>query len=82
MAEIEFLKNRIKELEKENKELKYKLSNKNSGRKKKIFSESDKELIRMYIMRSFTIRELANMYSCSVGTMHKLIKENRLDKYK
>lgn len=81
---------KIKVLELENKSLKHtiehnnkihKLTNENkpknergAGRKER-FSDQDKELIKMYRIQGKTIKELAEMYECSVGLIHKLINE-------
>lgn len=84
---IETLEKRIKNLEeeneylkKENKKLKDKLKfNKTAGRKKFEFKESDIELIKLYRVQGYTIRELANIFNCSVGLMHKTITRNKLN---
>lgn len=81
MNEIEQLKLYIQKLEQENEELRNeneRLRNRKGGRKKKEFTEVDLESIRMYRFQGKTIKELASMFSCSVGLMHKTIKENKL----
>ena len=45
-----------------------------AGRKTK-FSDQEKETIRMYRLQGKTIKEIAQMYNCSVGLIHKLINE-------
>ncbi|MCB2300415.1 hypothetical protein [Clostridium tagluense] len=72
---------RIEELEKENKKLKTELKNKaekynerGAGRKSK-FTEQEVTMIKMYRIQKKTIKELAEMYNCSVGLIHKLINE-------
>ena len=45
-----------------------------AGRKTK-FSEQEKETIKMYRIQGKTIKEIAQMYNCSVGLIHKLINE-------
>ena len=35
----------------------------------------EKESIRMYRLQGKTIKEIAEMFSCSVGIIHKLIHE-------
>jgi len=80
---------RIKFLELENKSLKdtidhekkiHKLINENNhnnrgaGRKSK-FTEGDRETMRMYRFQGKTIKEIAEIYGCSVGLVHKLVKE-------
>ena len=64
-------------------ELKEKLKSENKVRthnergagRKSIFTEQEKESIRMYRLQGKTIKELAEMFSCSVGIIHKLIHE-------
>lgn len=81
MNNIETLEKRIKNLEEENEYLlKDKLKfNKTAGRKKFEFKESDIELIKLYRVQGYTIRELANIFNCSVGLMHKTITRNKLN---
>ena len=45
-----------------------------AGRKSK-FSDLEKETIRMYGIQRKTIKEIAEMFNCSVGLIHKLISE-------
>lgn len=45
-----------------------------AGRKSK-FTDSEKETIKMYRLQGKTIKEIADMYNCSVGLVHKLINE-------
>ena len=45
-----------------------------AGRKSK-FTDSEKETIKMYRLQGKTIKEIADMYNCSVGLIHKLINE-------
>lgn len=45
-----------------------------AGRKSK-FTDSEKETIKMYRLQGKTIKEIADMYDCSVGLIHKLINE-------
>ncbi|MCB2309041.1 hypothetical protein LGL08_20265 [Clostridium estertheticum] len=72
---------RIEELEKENKRLRNELKNKSekhnergAGRKSR-FSERDITMIKMYRIQNKTIKELAEMYDCSTGLIHKIINE-------
>lgn len=65
---------------KENKELKkeiekIKSSRANSGRKKKL-TDIEIESIRMYRLQGISMRELAKMFNCSIGTIHNIVKEN------
>lgn len=45
-----------------------------AGRKNK-FSEHDKEAIKLYRLQDKTIKEIAEIYNCSVGLIHKIISE-------
>lgn len=45
-----------------------------AGRKEK-FSEQEKEMMKMYRMQGKTIKEIAQIYNCSVGLIHKIINE-------
>ena len=45
-----------------------------AGRKAKPTNQ-EKEMIRMYRIQGKTIKEIAQMYSCSVGLIHKIINE-------
>ena len=45
-----------------------------AGRKSK-FTNLEKGSIRMYRIQGKTIKEIAEMFSCSVGLVHKLISE-------
>ncbi|MDB2105068.1 sigma factor-like helix-turn-helix DNA-binding protein, partial [Clostridium paraputrificum] len=38
-------------------------------------TNQEKEMIRMYRIQGKTIKEIAQMYSCSVGLIHKIINE-------
>lgn len=80
--EIQKLKDEVQKLKNENKLLK----NNNKGASKKVHNErgagrkerltdQEKEMIKMYRIQGKTIKELAEMYSCSVGLVHKLISE-------
>lgn len=73
MSEVEFLKQRIKELEEEVERLQQK-NNRNAGRKEK-FSESDIYSMKMYKMQGKTYREISKLYGCSESTSHRLINE-------
>ena len=83
--------NKIKFLEQKNKSLEttikhneniQKLINENkprnargAGRKSK-FTDQEKETMKMYRIQGKTIKEISEMYNCSVGLIHKLINEN------
>lgn len=45
-----------------------------AGRKRR-FTDQEKETIKMYRLQGKTIKELAEMFCCSVGLVHKLINE-------
>lgn len=70
VKEIEGLK---EQLEEGNKSPNIKNS-RGAGRKAK-FTEKDRETIKMYRLQGKTIKEIAEMYECSVGLIHKLISE-------
>lgn len=80
--EIEELKNEVQKLKNENKILKSKRKNitiavhneRGAGRKEKL-SDQDKEMIKMYRIQGKTFKEIAEMYNCSVGLIHKIINE-------
>lgn len=75
--EVTIKKNRdtIQELLKENEQLKATCNINKLGRKER-FTEQDKETIKMYyLQKEMSIRKLAEMYNCSIGLIHKIIKE-------
>jgi DNA-directed RNA polymerase specialized sigma24 family protein len=45
------------------------------GGRKEMFGEAEKESIRMYAMQGKSMREIAKIYDCSVGKIHKVIHE-------
>ena len=61
-------------LKAQNKELAKKVAR--GGRKQK-FTEEDKTLIKMYRLQGKTVRELAEMFNCSVGLVHNLVSEQK-----
>ena len=76
---VEILLNKVKELESkvlmlqaENEVLTKKVAR--GGRKQK-FTDQDKVLIKMYRLQGKTVRELAEIFDCSVGLIHKLISD-------
>lgn len=82
--ECKKLKEENQKLKKENEQLRntniHKLNNEHkhnergAGRKNK-FTEQQIETIRMYRMQNKTIKEIAEMFECSVGLIHKIINE-------
>ncbi|MCR2013747.1 hypothetical protein NSB31_29235 [Bacillus cereus] len=82
--------NEIQKLKDENKSLKsviQKLKNENKksksnnvGSDKRVHNErgasdQEKEMMRMYRIQGKKLREIAEMYNCSVGLIHKIINE-------
>lgn len=45
-----------------------------AGRKSKL-KDHDKEVIKMYRLQGKTIKEISELYNCSVGLIHKIISE-------
>ena len=45
-----------------------------AGRKTRL-TDQEKEMIRMYRIQGKTIKELAEIYACSVGLIHKIVNE-------
>lgn len=80
--EIQKLKNEIQKLKNENEIMKnnnncHKLINeRGAGRKSKFTPETIKDII-WYRENGRTISQLAKMYDCSTGLIHKLINENK-----
>lgn len=70
--EIERLNEEVQKLKSENK---VRTHNERGAGRKSIFTEQEKESIRMYRLQGKTIKEIAEMFSCSVGIIHKLIHE-------
>ena len=66
------LENVIKELKANSKP---KIKNERGAGRKPRFTEQEKESIRMYRLQGKTMKEIAEMFSCSVGIIHKLIHE-------
>ena len=83
--EIQKLKNEIQKLKDENKLLKNnkpgistenkKAHNERGAGRKEKFSIQEKETMKMYRIQGKTIKEIAELYSCSVGLIHKIINE-------
>ena len=80
---IEKQKNEIQQLKDENKLLKstkrpidLKIHNERGAGRKSKFTIQEKETMKLYRIQGKTIKEIAEMYSCSVGLVHKIINEN------
>ncbi|TAN66634.1 hypothetical protein WS9_009990 [Paraclostridium sordellii 8483] len=76
MNSIEELKSRIKELEKENQELR-KLLNKEKnkpGRKPKL-QDHEIEAMKCYRYQNKTYKEIAELFNCSPGLVHKVLNK-------
>lgn len=67
------LKEEIEELNNMNKV--QKLKNERGAGRKERFTIHEKETMKMYRIQGKSIREIADMYSCSVGLIHKIINE-------
>lgn len=80
---------KIKQLEEEIQKLKYenellrsnrdipnkKVHNERGAGRKSKFTDQEKETMKMYRIQGKTIKEISQMYNCSVGLVHKLINE-------
>ena len=80
---IEKQKSEIQQLKDENKLLKstkrpidLKIHNERGAGRKSRFTIQEKETMKLYRIQGKTIKEIAEMYSCSVGLVHKIINEN------
>ena len=78
--EIQKLYYEIHKLKNENEQLKnipkiHKLKNERGAGRKKKFEVHDIESIKMYRLQGKTIKQIAEIYHCSVGLIHKLINE-------
>lgn len=81
--EIQKLKDEIQKLKYENELLKstrgpinLKIRNERGAGRKSRFTIQEKETMKLYRIQGKTIKEIAEMYSCSVGLVHKIINEN------
>lgn len=75
--EIELKDNQIKKLKEKIDKLKYEkgiYNERGAGRKSKL-KDHDKEVIKMYRLQGKTIKEISELYNCSVGLIHKIISE-------
>ena len=78
---IELLESKNKSLDKtiEHNETVHKLidgkhNTRNAGRKPR-FTDNEEETIKMYRIQGKTIKEIADMFGCSIGLIHKVISE-------
>lgn len=76
MEEIEFLKNRIKELEEEVLRLNKLIHKRNKPGRSRKFNDNDVESMKFYRLQGKSYKEIASIFKCSVGLVHKLINEN------
>ena len=53
-----------------------KIHNERGAGRKSRFTIQEKETMKLYRIQGKTIKEIAEMYSCSVGLVHKIINEN------
>lgn len=70
--EIKRLNEEIQKLKNENK---VRIHNERGAGRKSKFTDQEKESIRMYRLQGKTIKEIAEMFNCSIGLIHKLIHE-------
>ena len=78
---IDFLESKNESLDKtiEHNETVHKLISekhniRNAGRKPR-FTDNEEETIKMYRIQGKTIKEIADMFGCSIGLIHKVISE-------
>ncbi|TCO69482.1 Hin recombinase [Marinisporobacter balticus] len=67
------MKDKIFRLEHKNKQFEKEHHNDRGAGRKAKFTDREKETIRMYRIQGKTINELAKMYKCSTGLIHKII---------
>ena len=73
--EIQKLKNENKKLKSNSVESDKRVHNERGAGRKERFSDQEKEMMKMYRIQGKTIKEIAQMYNCSVGLIHKIINE-------
>lgn len=73
---VEKLQLRIRELESENEKLKRQLNKekKKPGRKPKL-QEHEIEAMKWYRYQNKTYKEIAQLFNCSIGLVHKVINK-------
>lgn len=52
-----------------------KINNERGAGRKERFNQSDKEAMKMYRLQGKSYKEIAELYGCSVGLVHKIINE-------
>lgn len=76
---IKILKDKNEALQEELENIKVnsvqKIKNERGAGRKERFTIHEKETMKMYRIQGKSIREIADMYSCSVGLIHKIINE-------
>lgn len=79
--EIQKLKNENeilnKEIHKLKNESKTVIHNERGAGRKQRLTEEQKETIKMYRVQGKTIKEIAEIFNCSIGLIHKLINESK-----
>lgn len=73
---IQELKDEIHKLKNEDKKRKFKKKNERGAGRHERLTGAEKESIKMYRVQGKTIKEIAELYKCSVGLIHKIINEN------
>ena len=80
---IQELNCKIQKLKDENNKMKFKKKNERGAGRRERLTGAEKESIKMYRVQGKTIKEIAEMYKCSVGLIHKIINEkDKADKIK
>ena len=73
--ELDLAYKQIKRLQKENEDIKNKTHNERGAGRKSRFTEQQVGEITMYRLQGKTIREIAEMYKCSSGLIHSIVKD-------
>lgn len=73
--EIQKLKDEIKKLKNIKGISSLKTHNERGAGRKSKLKDHDKEVIKMYRLQGKTIKEISELYNCSVGLIHKIISE-------
>lgn len=75
-VEIIKLEKEIESLNKSNNSSVQKIKNERGAGRKERFTDKQKDEIRDYRLKGKSIREIAKVYKCSAGLIHKLINES------